>query len=556
MKESLDNENYIMELRREILAKISFVDPINEQENKYIQMKNDIIDYLISHEEKNKINMKDNNSETSEISRSKYISADKALIKCKLHGTQHLIIDSKKFKVECLKCLDHGERNHNLEINEANFSIASNEEQEEEEMNLEGLECHIHPEIMSDFYCDDCKVFLCKVCFTNQHRMHSSNILSEIAEKYKLSLKDLIKSINELKPKLEESSKHIGEIGKQIKGLRYNSIDTIDISCNKIISMINNKYQNFISQFDAIFMGNDLETESVVNRLESLHKIICKYMTDITDILNTITMKSKNIEICKYIISKHSRIEEIKSTIEGKRNFLFYKVNDTKNKVQTKFEEFDRLIQNVKKQIKIYQTSVLSSINTGISSSSLRLRRFCNMKYITKYFKTSSVECKFSGTICLVGLGLCGLYYNNYEENGKINEKKLELLKKNKSPIEISIKEIKDPRENLLENLLSEEHNISSIINSSDPVISIYFNKAVILKEDRKYLITCTNLNKDVLIPRWYGEVNKKLLKNKSQFVLCNTSGIGFTFSEAEGIESDFDEYYSGIIAEFIFSYI
>ena len=92
------------------------------------------------------------------------------------------------------------------------------------------------------------------------------------------------------------------------------------------------------------------------------------------------------------------------------------------------------------------------------------------------------------------------------------------------------------------------------IINLTDPTLVIYLNKAINLKPDMKYLLTITNLHKDSYLELWCGQVSKFFLKDMKQHIHCNTSGINFGFYPADGFESDFNEFNSGLIADLIYS--
>ena len=110
------------------------------------------------------------------------ISAVKSpLVNCRIHGKTHLNIDKDKFKVYCRACKDKGEHTKNLEICQL---------EEEEEFGDDEIECDNHPSSKGKFYCDDCRIFICKVCFANDHRSHNSNLLAEISVNFKKILKN------------------------------------------------------------------------------------------------------------------------------------------------------------------------------------------------------------------------------------------------------------------------------------------------------------------------------------------------------------------------------
>jgi hypothetical protein len=465
-------------------------------------------------------------------------------ITCKVHKKEYITVDIQKFKVQCGKCKENGDKNKYLEI-----TYAGGED--------EDIECHLHSNVKGTFYCDDCQVFLCKLCFANEHRAHKSNLPADIAASYRKDLKEIMGGISEVKPRIDESLKGITEIDKKIKGIRETSINRMKGLVSKINTIIKSKFDAVIIEFESTFEGMDIEVENVYKRLESLQKKSGKNMSEIKEILHYLDSHNNNssYELCEYKKNKSAIIIDIQKMLEDSKNFLNFKIENTKNKANSKLEEYNKYTEKFFKQNKIYEKSVLNSINTGISSSSLRLRRFNKFsKKIYEYYKTSSLLCKVNTPICLVGFGLCGLFLNNKENFGNteqsVNTKGTTL----KVPIQIEVSEIKNDDLNKKESLIKEMHHMCLIQNLTDPTFVIYLNKAINLKPEMKYILTVTNMHKDSYLELWCGQVSKFFLKDMRQFVHCNTSAINFEFLPAEGVESDFNEFNSGIIADLIYS--
>lgn len=469
-------------------------------------------------------------------------------ITCKIHKKEFITVDSLKFKVTCSKCKDNGDKNKYLEITYTDIKDSD----EEEDM----IECHVHSNTKGTFYCDDCQIFLCKLCFANEHRTHKSNLPCDIAVSYRKDLKEIMESISLVKPRIDESLKCLTEIDKKIKVIRETSINRMKGLVAKINSIVKSKYDDVLVKFESTFEGMDSEVENVHKRLESLQKKSIKNISEINEIFNYLDSHQylSSLELCEYKKHKTGIIHEIQKMLEDSKNFLIFKIENTKNKANSKLKDYNKYTEKFFKQNKIYEKSVLNSINTGISSSSLRLRRFNKFsKKVYEYYKTSSLLCKVNTPICLVGFGLCGLYMHS-KESGTGEQSVNSKGTNQKVSIQIEVAEIKNDDLLKRESLIKEIHNMCLIQNTTDPTFVIYLNKAINLKPEMKYIITVTNMHKDSYLELWCGQVSKYFLKDMKQFIHCNTSNINFEFLPAEGVESDFNEFNSGLIGDLIYS--
>ena len=461
---------------------------------------------------------------------------------CRIHGKEYLNLDSTKFKVHCTKCIDLGDKNKNLQILEVDED--SNDSTEE-------TDCKYHPDINGNFYCDDCREFLCKQCFANEHRKHNSSTPLDIASGFKTQLKNVLENITTNRPKIEESLKEISEIDKKIKEVRDLSLNRVKEMTTRIQGISKAKLEKSYTSLTIVFEGVDQEIENIFKRLESIGKKVIKLSSELKEVSTSLTKmgKADSYEICNFKKSKHSIITEAKKLIEESNNLFNFKLPKTMQNAQTKISHFTLSYQKLFKELEVYQSSVLTSIDTGISSSSLRLRRFNGFsKKGLSYYKTSSLVVKPKENICLVGAGMCGLYLKDESEEEKI-------MISNDFPFRLTISEIKE-EEKKLERLSQEKHYFRVIKNNFDPTFVLYFTKALYLKQDRKYLITIENLHREAFLEIWCGEVPSIFLPKLVQNVTCNSSGAEFEFSVAAGYESDFDEFHHGIISDLIYSNI
>jgi hypothetical protein len=164
-----------------------------------------------------------------------------------------------------------------------------------------------------------------------------------------------------------------------------------------------------------------------------------------------------------------------------------------------------------------------------------------------KYFKTTSLIIKTNSSICISGLGLCGLYIHNKNE--------VPLEQRGALPIEIVISENMN-HDKEYDVKFKEANKLIGILNRNDPACYVFFSKSVFLKPSTKYLITINNLENNPLVDFWGGECNQLALKSLTQTIKCNTTTVTFDIQIAEGVESDFDEFNFGIISSFIYQKI
>ena len=507
--------------------------------------------------------------------------------------------------------MENGERHKNLEITD---EVEENSSQSQSE---EDLECDFHPGSKGNFYCDDCRVFLCKICFANEHRSHNSNLPSDIAMNFKQIIQNLVETISKFEPKIEESIKVINDLENKIKSIRETSSKKLSDIVSNINKLFEIKNQNFLEEYKANLDSTDEDISDVNVRLKALQARIAKFLCEVTEIKFNLGKSCSNAqEICSYKQSLKKFFAEALKIFNESKFLIGSKVEISIKKANEKIEQYKEISQKLYKKIKVFRSSVINSIQTGISSFSLRVRRFTKyLKTGIKYYKTSSVKFRTNSAVSIVGFAICGLYvdentskamnnYNaselransvsltsnknaNYNSNSIVTDKAQVLtrsaVKPSKRvesseiseitvPFKFTIKELKveeakngsvtangNSNSNINgsnnEELISENFLLREIRNPIDPTIVYYLNKAINISTDKTYIVTIANLNKEVYMDLWTGEVSKYFINLMAQGIKCNSSHIKFEFTPPEGIESDFNEFNSGIIADLIYSY-
>ena len=213
-----------------------------------------------------------------------------------------------------------------------------------------------------------------------------------------------------------------------------------------------------------------------------------------------------------------------------------------------------------------YEKSCISSISTGRENRSIILRRYTHFSHNEiKYFKNSIIAFASNNNVYLCGLSLCGLYVkknknkaqsnsaDNNNENITNNEEPItnDDEKNKKIQIQITVSTMSNQVEG--EKLFSQKCELGGVKGSEDPSEIINFDKGVKIFKEKLYLIKLENLSENNYIDVWVGDVGKTKKKNL-QVIRCHNTGIQFLFKQAEGIQSDFDEFENGLIEGILYS--
>jgi len=475
-----------------------------------------------------------------------YFTVSKApVVSCKIHGQSFIGVQTSKFRLICKKCIEMGLKGNDFEV------IANQENCVDDEE----IFCKDHPNSHGSFYCNKCNHFICKLCFSDVHRNHDSNLPSFMANKFKESLKNFIFDIIQVKPNIEERLESILKINEEIKLISQTTLKNLNNTFEKIKAENINKTDTFIKNFPLMtYNGLDEEVENTLSRLMGVNIRLSKYIAEINEMLNVVNNKTNAIQICEYKKSKNAIMSELSKITLNSKNLLEFTTPSVKNSVNERKKLIDKAVNSYTKQFSIYEKSVITSISSGITNKSIVLRRFNKYRKRKELvcFKSSSLLLKVDSPIFIIGFSLCGLYISSktfYE-----SEKNLlaSISDRTKIPITIKISELKE--EYTFDEKISDDQILYGVLDVNDPTYQIYMKKAVYIKPGCEYLINIQNLDKNIYIDLWSGKVGKIFLNNMQQHLHCNCTKVNFYFSVANGYESDFDEFNFGIIANIIFS--
>ncbi len=482
-------------------------------------------------------------------------------VKCKIHNKDYLKLDENNFEVVCQKCIEEGKESQ-LEI----IKDMDTESNTSTEHHL--YVCYKHNESKGSFYCDDCKEFICKMCFAEEHRTHKCHLPEIIKNEFVQTLNESIDYLKELCPRLNEN---INDIKKIYENLKKQKTDTMKISENilKIISNNNETEVNILQEkINEKYMGIDKEIHDnyiTYNLLKDKTKKFLEILKNICIEING--GKDNNYNLCEFHKENTNNLKEILNYINSSNNFINTILCNANKKFDDNKEKIENSLNLMNKEIIKYEKNSISCILTGRENKSILLRRYVHFSHNEiKYFKNSIIGFASDDNIFLSGLNICGLYLkkkkikiiddntnNNADNNANKEEQKEENednIKKTLS-IQITISTMINKVEG--KKLFSQIYEIGCVKGSEEPSVTINFEKSVKIKKEKLYLIKVENISDNNYIDIWTGSVGK-LQKKNMQIIRCHNSGIKFLFQKAEGIQTDFDEIDQGIIEGILYS--
>jgi hypothetical protein len=477
-------------------------------------------------------------------------------VRCSIHHGQepnYLSIDPKTFQVICTLCAKEGlkAKKKNLIIVDPNLSNVEENKNEQKITLPENEEsnhfCFKHKTEPSLFYCEECSQFICKTCFATEHRNHSSSTFDLIADVIKEKVNKLYEDLENLNKALEDNNAALEEKNKYFEDKKQNFKSNLEAVNQHITKALEDKAVEYNNQIESFFNGVDKEVESNLNKLELKKKTANKMYEEFQKMKNDIEEIDDDHKICLYKKEKDEIIKENRQFLFDIKNFLQEQLTQTKERVENEESNFKEKCEGFKKNMDVYESSVISTMKSGIPNVCSRIRRLCKYSLDkSKYFKTDSLCMIVSQSINLTGFALCGLFHEPDQpiQSYKINLKLYEVNDANNFN--------KDSKE-----MLSIDVDIPSITNYIDPVYQFYLNNSYLLNKDKFYFIILTNLSEDTFINTWSGSIYKDknaVTTNHTNVIISNNENIKFTFLNAFGVESDFNEFSNGIISDIIYS--
>ena len=481
---------------------------------------------------------------------------------CVNHGKSFLKIDQTNFEIVCEKCIEEGVKSQ-IEIN-VNLNNSDYVDEDRKQFN-----CFVHQDSKGSFYCNDCKEFVCNMCFADIHKEHKCHLPNIIKDEFTNDLLEEIDNLNNLRPLLDDSVNDIKKISDSLKCQKEN-IMKIPLNVLKTMGINNeNQIELLSKKAKEKFMGLDKEINDDVFTFNSIKEKNKKYFEILEKIMNEINVKENNFDLCGYHKDKIGLLNEISNHIRSSFNFVNIRLNDTNSKFNDNKDEIENSLNLINKEISNYEKSCISSISTGRLNRVIILQRYIRFVHgEIKYFKNSLIGFASNDNIFLIGLVLCGLHIkrkknksknnnntsnetptdnNNETSNGEENED----LKQIKIPILITVSKMVNQTEG--EKLLSQKCELTGVRGGGEPCVNINFDKGISITREKLYLIKVENLSDDNYIDIWSGSVGK-INRKDIQVLRCHNSGIQFLFKSVIGIQTDFDEFEQGIIGGVLYT--
>ena len=469
---------------------------------------------------------------------------------CVNHGKSFLKIDQTNFEIVCEKCIEEGVKSQ-LEIN-VNLN---NSEYVDEDRKI--FNCFLHQDSKGSFYCDDCKEFVCNMCFADIHKEHKCHLPNVIKDEFDNDLMEEIDNFNILRPLLDDSVSDIKKISDNLKSQKDN-IMKIPQNVLKTMGVNNeNQIELLSKKANEKFMGLDKEVNDDVFTFNSIKEKNKKYFEILNKIINEINSKDNNFDLCGYHKDKIELLNEISNHIKSSFNFVNIRLNDTNSKFNDNKDEIENSTNLINKEISNYEKSCISSISTGRLNRVIVLQRYIRFVHgEIKYFKNSLIGFASNDNIFLTGLVLCGLHIKNNgtqseNNNETTKEEEIEDIKKIKIPIVITVSKMVNQTEG--EQLYSQKSELMGVRGGGDPCVNINFDKGISITKEKLYLIKIENLSDDNYTDIWSGSVGK-INRKDIQVLRCHNTGIQFLFKSVIGIQTDFDEFEQGIIGGVLYS--
>ena len=474
-------------------------------------------------------------------------------VQCSIHHGEkqnYLSIDPKTFQIICTLCEKEG-----LKSKKKNLIIVAPELSNVEESNINNNQeneqsnhfCYKHQTEPSLFYCEECAQFICKTCFATEHRNHSSSTFDLISDVIKEKINKLHEDLENLNITLEKNKNSLEKKSEYFDNKKKTFQQNLDTVNQHISNALNEKSAEYENQIESFFNGVDKEVELNLTKIEIKRKESAKMYEEFKKMEEEISQINDDHKVCLYKKEKDEIIQENNKFLTEIKGFLQDQLSQTKERVEKEEKNFQEKCDNFKKTIDVYESSVLSTLNSGIPNICSRVRRLCRYSYEkSKYFKKDSLCMIVSQNINLTGFALCGLYF---EQDQPIKTYKVNL----------KLYEVDDANNfsNDLKEMLSIDVDIPTITNVVDPVYQFYLLKSYLISKDKFYFIILENLSEDVFINTWSGTIykdKKNFNMNETNIVYANNENIKFTFMNAFGVESDLNEFSGGIISDVIYS--
>lgn len=410
----------------------------------------------------------------------------------------------------------------------------------------------------------------------------SNNVKEIIAnnltrEEFEQKLNDLLSDLNMLRNNNDDAIYNLKYIQECYQSLMNLGNNTLDESMKEVEKILNDNENYFNSVNKLLFEGFDDELNNSYESLMKYSKDINESYSKLSELNNELLrIQNDPILICQFHKEKNKILISTETLIIQCEKFIEEKLLPLNTKAEKLFPLISKKHENFIEKINKYKNEFQTALESNISNTSYRIRRFRHYFSFNneRTLENSALCFMVSNTICLNGLGICGLFIDNIFQSVPDLPMQLEIIETiDESQIADFVSKDTAKEETVKRVIYSKLINICSVKNIIDPVIPINFDKGVIVYTDRIYYITLKSLSSSKFIKFWSGSIenydenednNDKRINNKytemeetmNQIVVCNDTLVKFVFVTPFGFETDYNESSTGIISDFYFCYI
>ena len=321
------------------------------QENDNNNYNNNILkESIISPNDINTNNLKESTVSQNEIqSPSPQSLSSINSVYCKYHNKAYLKLDQNNFEIVCEKCLEEGNKSQ-LDI-DTNISSENLENIYDSEFN-----CYKHNEIKGSFYCDECKEFICKMCFAEEHRKHKCHLPEVIKKEFIEQLDEFLNSSSELTPVFNENIIDIKRIYENMKKQK-DDIEKIPQNVIKIIFNSNETQVNLMKEkISKKMLGIDSEIKDNYTTFNIIKDKSKKYFELLEEILKNINNNDKknfenNFQFCEYHKNEAALLNEIEKYIKTSLNFINIRLKNSNDKYEENKDDIEKSLNMISKEI-------------------------------------------------------------------------------------------------------------------------------------------------------------------------------------------------------------
>ena len=141
--------------------------------------------------------------------------------------------------------------------------------------------CHTHPTKPLELYCKCEEVLICRDCIIKKHKDHDYDVISDVVEKEKKILQDVLPGIHQLVYEVENAVTKIKDRRKDVRNGEEESLQNLDNAFNAFHEALHKQKQQLREQVikdtqekDKVLQVQESELSFLLSQLKSCHSFI------------------------------------------------------------------------------------------------------------------------------------------------------------------------------------------------------------------------------------------------------------------------------------------